>query len=107
MADDLQDILMGELMSLKPVSEANVDDLLQEVERIRELYAKAGDGGMAERWIVAAIRKNLPDSIIKYLSIEFRQATNIEQIQSIVATHLHDYRTGLPRDKVVSLKMAV
>ena len=52
---------------------------------------------MAERWIIAAIRKNLPDIITKYLSTECGQATKIEQTQSIATTRLHDYRTGLPR----------
>ena len=43
MAEDLQNILIRELMSLKPVGEADVDKLFQEVERIRELYTWAGD----------------------------------------------------------------
>ena len=46
---------------------------------------------------MAVILRNLPDTITKHLSTEFRQATNIEHVQSIVTTHLHDYRTRPPR----------
>ena len=54
MAEDLQNIFIRELMALKPVNDANVDDFFQEVERIRELYARAGsqDGGLLEKWVV-------------------------------------------------------
>ena len=42
---------------MKSVTESNVDDLFLDVERIRELYIKAGanDEGMCDKWVIAAI----------------------------------------------------
>ena len=42
LADDLQNILIRQLMSLKQVAENDMDLLLEEIERIRELYIKVG-----------------------------------------------------------------
>ena len=38
---DLRKIFMQELYSFRPVSEGEIDSLLNEVERITELYLKA------------------------------------------------------------------
>ena len=60
MAGDPQIILKRKFMGLKLVNEANVDDLFQEVERIREPYARAGsqDGGLFEKWVVVVVLQN-------------------------------------------------
>lgn len=42
LADDMQNILIRKFMAIKPVSEVDVDNLFDEVERMRELYLKAG-----------------------------------------------------------------
>ena len=51
LASDLQDILIRELYDLKPVSEADIDNLFDEVARIRDLYLKARPGGRFVRQV--------------------------------------------------------
>ena len=99
LAEDMQGILIRQLMSIKPVAESEVDGLFDEVERIRELYIKAGSAEepMCERWVKAAIMQNLPDGIIKNNATALKDAANTEEIQHIVNTYMYDYRTGLPR----------
>ena len=43
LAEDLQNILIRELIALKPVTEQEVDNLFADVERITELYVRAGE----------------------------------------------------------------
>ena len=99
LAEGMQNLRLRELIAIRPVGEANIDDLFQEVERIRELYARAGshDVAVLEKWVAAAIQQNLPDSVTTILSNELRQVTAVDYLQNIVITHLHDYRIGLPR----------
>ena len=40
-AEDLRSIMGRQLMSIKPANEGDVDNLSDEVERIRELYVEA------------------------------------------------------------------
>ena len=42
LADDLQSILIRQLMSIKPVTENDMDLLFEGIERIRDLYIKVG-----------------------------------------------------------------
>ena len=58
MADDLQQILIQELYDLKPVSENEVDKLFNEIQRISEWYIRSGTEAMAEKWLVAAVKRN-------------------------------------------------
>ena len=91
LAEDLQNILIRQLMSLKPVSEGEVDQLFDEVERIRELYIKAGsvDEPMCERWLRAAILQHLPDKIVQSNTIALKEAADTEELQNIVNIHIY------------------
>ena len=98
LASDLQDILIRELYDLKPVSEAEVDSLFDEIARIRDLYLKAGPGeDLSDKWIKSAILRNLPKDLVKNLAFELRKASTVEDIQSIITIYLHDPVTGLAR----------
>ena len=99
LAEDLQNLLIQELMSLKIVTEADVDQLFADIERIRDLYTKAGtdEDDLSDRWIRAAVLRNLPDSILKLHAVELKKADSIEEMQSIINTYQFDHKTGLPR----------
>ena len=86
-------------MSLKPVQEHEMDNLFDEIERIRELYIKAGrdNDPMNEKWIKAAIMQNLPEKVVQNLAIELKKAESIEDMYGIVSTYTFDHRTGLVR----------
>ena len=47
LADDLHNILIGQLMSIRPVNEGDMESLFDEIERIREFYIKAGSRSYA------------------------------------------------------------
>ena len=98
-ADDLQNIIIRQLMSIRQVGEADVDSLFDEIECIRELYVKAGsdEEPMNERWLKAAVLQNLPDTVLKNLAIELKKAASIEGMYSMISTFTFDHRTGLPR----------
>ena len=97
MADDLQQILIQELYDLKPVSESDVDKLFNEIQRISEWYIRSGIEAMAEKWLVAAVKRNLPNKITIDLSMEFPKLTTVDAIRNAVNIYRHDHRTGLPR----------
>lgn len=42
LADGLQNILIQELISIKPVTEADVDTFFNDIDRVTESYTKAG-----------------------------------------------------------------
>ena len=98
-ADDLQNLLMEELMLLKPVTEQEIDTLFIEVERIMEWYIKADSKGesMNTKWVRAALIKHLPKTITQQLAVQLRQAQTIDSIYNLVMIYLHDHNTGLPR----------
>ena len=97
--EDFQNVLIRQLTSIKPVSEANVDSLFDEIERTRELYIKAGsdEEPMGERWRKAAVLQNPSDTVLKSLAIEFKRATSIEEMYSTANTYTFDHKIGLPR----------
>ena len=70
LADDMQNILIRQLMSIKPVNENEMDNLFDEIEGIREQYIKGGsrEGPMSEQWVKAAILQNLSEKSGTYFS---------------------------------------
>ena len=98
LAEDLQNILIQELMAIKPVSENEPDALFNEIERITDFYAKTGtEEDLSDKWIRAAILKNIPEKIAKDLALDLRKATSADEMQSIMNIYMHDHRTGLQR----------
>ena len=92
LAGDLQNILTQELLTLKPASETEIDTVLNEIERITELYVKAGPvDDLSEKWIKAAVLKHTPDKIATALALELRKATSVEEMQSIISIYTHDH----------------
>ena len=99
LAEDLQDILIQELMALKPVSENELDILFNEIQRITDLYSKTGkQEDLSDRWVRSAILKNIPDTIAKDLAMDLRKASSADDMQGIINVYRHDHRTGLERD---------
>ena len=85
LADDLQNILIRELIAVKQVAETEVDNLFSEVERIIELYIKAGESDvLQDKWVKAVILQNFLDKLVTTLSMQLRHAKTVEEMQSIV-----------------------
>ena len=99
LAEDLQQLLIHELYSLSPVNENNIDGLFNQVERIVELYTKYGraDDPISERWIKAAVMRNLPKQLTKDLAMQLRDVKTVDEVRNIVNIYLHDHQTGMPR----------
>ena len=109
LADDLQQLLIQELYSLTPVNENGIDGLFNQVERITELYTRHGNAEdhMSEKWIKAAVMRNLPKHITKDLAIQPKDAKTTGEVRHIVNiyiyiyiyiyVYMHDYQTGMPR----------
>ena len=99
LADDQQNIFIRQLMSIRFVNEGDMDSLFDEMERIRELYVKAGSNEepMSERWLRTAIFQNLPEQVVQKLAIELKKATFVEDMYSMINTYTFDHRTGLHR----------
>ena len=90
MAEDLQNILIQELYELRPVEENSVDKLFNEIQRISELYVRAGTEDISEKWLVAAVKRNLPAKITNDLAMELRKlkrANAIELLAFLQAAH--------------------
>ena len=83
LAYDQQHILIRELMSVKQVSEIEVDQFVHDVERICDLYIKAGseDDLNSNRWARACVMQNLPDKVVTNLALELKQADSVEATQ--------------------------
>ena len=103
-AEDLQNLLMEELMNLKPVGEHEIDSLFTEIERITEWYIKADSKGeaMNNKWVRAALVKNLPRTITQHLAVELRKANTIDAIYTLIMVYMHDHSTGLPRGQGIA-----
>ena len=67
--------------------------------RIRDLDTKTGAAteDISERWIRAAVMRNLPDSVLKIHAVELKKAESVEEMHSIINTYQFDHKTGLPR----------
>ena len=97
LAEDLHHILIHELYDLKLVNEQDVDKYFNEIQRISEWYIRSGSAAMAEKWLVAAVKRNLPIKISIDPSMELRKLTIADEIRDAVNICRHDHRTGLPR----------
>ena len=98
-SEDLQNLLMEELMTLKPVGEQDVDTLFSEIERLTEWYIKTDAKGeaMNAKWVRTARIKNLPKSVTQNLAVQLRQAQTVDVVYNLVNIYLHDHSTGLPK----------
>lgn len=99
LAEDLQNILVRELVLLKQVDEQEVDNLFAGVERIIELYTKAGadTDPIQDKLIKAVVMQHLPDRTIINLSMRLKNAGSVEESQRIMIIHLRDHKAGHPR----------
>ena len=98
LAEDLQNILNQELMAFKHVSENEIDTLFNEIDRITDFYVKAGFAGeLSDKWIRAAILKNIPEKKAIALALGLRKIDTPDEIQNIINIYTHDHRIGLPR----------
>ena len=96
LVDDLQNILVQELMVLKPVSENELDSLFNEIERITDFYAKTGtQEDLSDKWARAAILKHIPDKIAKDLAMDLRKVGSSDEMQSMINVYMRDHRIGL------------
>ena len=79
LAEDLQQILVQELYALSPVSEPDIDVLFNQIERITEIYAKVGEvsDAISEKWIKAAMLRNLPEYTTKGLALQFKNTKTV------------------------------
>lgn len=83
LAEVLQQILIQELFTLKPVSETEIDALFNEIERITDLYVKAGPvDDLSEKWINAAALKNIPDKIPTAWALELRKVISVAECKT-------------------------
>ena len=81
------------------MSENNIDSLFSNVERITELYTTAGkaDNAIDEKWIKAAVLRNLPKTITNDLAMQLKDAKIVNEVRSIINIYMHDHQTGMPR----------
>ena len=86
LAEDLQQILIQELYALQPVTGNNIDTLFNQVERITELYTRAGkaDDAISDKWIKVAVLRNLPKQITKDLALQLKYVQNVNDVKNIV-----------------------
>ena len=91
LVEDQRKIFMQELYALKPVTENEIDNLFNEVERITELYLKASikEVLVLEEWIIAAVMRNLPKQITKDLAMELKKATSLDDIHNTINVYMH------------------
>ena len=99
LAEDLQQILIQELYALQPVTENNIDTLLNQVERVIELYTRAGkaDDAISDKWIKVAVLRNLPKQVTKDHALQLKDAQYVDDVRNIVNIYLHDHQMGMPR----------
>ena len=99
LAEDLQQLLIQELYSLPPVNEANIDTLFNKVERITEMYTKAGrvDDAISEKWIKAVVLRNLPKNVTKDLAMQLRDVKTVNEVRNVINIYFHDHQIGMPR----------
>ena len=75
------------------VTENNIDSLFNNVERIIEFYTTAGkaDNAIDEKWIKAALLRNLPKTITKDLAMQFKDAKIVNEVRSLINVHIYIY----------------
>lgn len=85
-------------MSIKPVTETEVDPLFNELDRISELYSKSGPANdLSDKWIPAVTMRNLAEEITTTLAMELRKATTTDEMQRVINVYLHANRNGLSK----------
>ena len=102
LAEDLQQLLIQELYALTPVNENNIDTLFNKVERITEMFTKAGrvDDAISEKWIKAAVLRNLRKSVTKDLAMQLKDVKTVNEVRNVINIYLHDHQTGMPRGQI-------
>ena len=94
---DLQQILIQELYDRRPVGESEIDKFFNDIQRISELYSRAGSENIPEQWLVAAVKRHLLIKESTELSMELRKLNTVDEVQNAINIYRHDHRIGLPR----------
>ena len=79
------------------VGESEIDKFFNEIQRISELYSRAGSENSLEQWLVAAVKRNLFIKVFTELSMELCKLHIVVEIQNAINVYRHHHRIGLPR----------
>ena len=76
-----------------------MDRLLNNVERIAELYTNAGraDGAINEQWVKAAVLRDMPKTITRDLAMQLKDIKIVNEIRNVINIYMHDHQAGMPR----------
>ena len=78
--------MIRELYDLKSVNESEIDDLFDEIIRIKDLYIEVGPSDdLSNRWIKSIVLRNLPQECRKSLAFELKKTDTIEDIRSFIS----------------------
>ena len=97
LANDLQNLLTQELYDLKSVAEPNIDQLLNDRQRIAEWYIRSGPEAMAEKWLVVAMQMGLLTKVSVGLCMELRKLSSVDERRNAINIYRHDHGIGLRR----------
>ena len=95
LAQTKQDIILIEILDLKPVTEKNVRKLLSRIEELRYKYNQCGGTPLGENIIKIMLVKCIPKEIMKPLALHLEGSTAFQQARKLIMRQMHDELTGM------------
>ena len=95
MAQTRQDIIVSEILELKPVQDKQIRKFLNRVEELRYKYNQCGCSPLGENIVRRVLAKCLPKDVMKPLALHMEDATTFQQMRKLIMRQLHDELTGM------------
>lgn len=95
MAQTKQDIIVTEILDLKPVTEKNVRKLFNRMKELRHKYNQCGGTPLGDNIVKKMLVKCIPKEVMKPLALHMDGAATFQQIRKLIMRQMHDELTGM------------
>ena len=95
LAQTRQDIILSEILELKPVTTKDVRRFLNRVEELRYKYNQCGGTPLGDHIIKRMLVKCVPREVMKPLALHLENAETFQQVRKLIMRQMHDELTGM------------
>ena len=95
LAQTRQDIILSEILELKPVTSKDVRNCLNRVEELRHKYNQCGKTLLGDTIVKRLLVKCIPTDAMKPLALHLESANAFQQVRKFIMRQMHDELTGM------------
>ena len=95
LAQTRQDIILSEILEMRPVTTKDVRKCLNRIEELRYKYNQCGNAPLGDNIIKRMLVKCIPKEVMKPLALHLESAETFQQARKLIMRQMHDELTGM------------